>query len=133
MCSMLICRGSSRVQHLVLPSILVLTSTYIYSCLYYTKKRRRRKKSQQISFCSCCKHCIFVIMFPEFSTTTICFYVNSRQFTCNKKKLKYHNLTIDDLLIASYPGMLSLARIQRISTLNSNASFLLDRQLKYKI
>ena len=129
MCSMLICRGSSRVQHLVLPSILVLTSTYIYS----SKKRRRRKKSQQISFCSCCKHCIFVIMYPEFSTTTICFYVNSRQFTCNKKKLKYHNLTIDDLLIASYPGMLSLARIQRISTLNSNASFLLDRQLKYKI
>lgn len=126
MCSMLICRGSSRVQHLVLPSILVLTSTYIYSSLYYTKKRR-------ISFCSCCKHCIFVIMYPEFSTTTICFYVNSRQFTCNKKKLKYHNLTIDDLLIASYPGMLSLARIQRISTLNSNASFLLDRQLKYKI
>ena len=50
-----------------------------------------------------------------------------------QKKLKYHNLTIDDLLIASYPGMLSLARIQRISTLNSNASFLLDRQLKYKI
>ena len=126
MCSMLICRGSSRVQHLVLPSILVLTSTYIYSSLYYTKKRR-------ISFCSCCKHCILVIMYPEFSTTTVCFYVNPRQFTCNKKKLKYHNLTIDDLLIASYPGMLSLARIQRISTLNSNASFLLDRQLKYKI
>ena len=88
MCSMLICRGSSRVQHLVIPSILVLTSTYIYSSLYYTKKRRRRKKSQQISFCSCCKHCIFVIMYPEFSTTTICFYVNSRQFTCNKKKTK---------------------------------------------
>ena len=80
MCSMLICRGSSRVQHLVLPSILVLTSTYIYSSLYYTKKRRRRKKSQQISFCSCCKHCIFVIMYPDSRV----FYHNN-MFLCKFK------------------------------------------------